>query len=164
MPPPLVPPTTRPAPIRAWRCVRHPEREAAARCPSCGHPFCRECVVEHGGRLLCSGCLAKLHTPATTPRRVRNFAPLRAFVSVGTAALVLWFVFFYAATLLTRIPQNFHDATIWQDLPASGHGKPAPKDKSPQPGPADKPAKPAHSHRPSPPAEPTSRPTPEPSR
>ena len=138
MPPP-VPPVARPAPIRAWRCVRHPDREAAARCPVCGQPFCRECVVEHEGRLLCAGCLAQLHAPAATPRRPRNFAPLRAFLSLGTASLVLWFVFFYAATLLTRIPTNFHDGTIWQELPAAPHGKPAKTDKSAKPQPAEKP-------------------------
>ena len=41
------------------RCVRHPNRDAAARCPSCQQYFCRECVVEHDGRLLCSDCLRR---------------------------------------------------------------------------------------------------------
>lgn len=124
MPPPPFPPTSRPAPIRAWRCVRHPEREAAARCPVCGQPFCRECVVEHEGRLLCAACLAKLHTPAPAPRSPRNLAPLRAVLSLSAAVAVLWFVFFYSATLLSRIPTEFHDATIWQEHSAPPRAKP----------------------------------------
>ncbi|MBK8475619.1 MAG: hypothetical protein IPL39_04725 [Opitutaceae bacterium] len=165
MPPPPVPPTARPAPIRAWRCVRHAEREAAARCPVCGQPFCRECVVEHEGRLLCSACLAKQASPAPAPRAARSFAPLRALLSVGTPALVLWFVFFYAATLLTRIPQNFHDATIWKDLPGPQHDKPARKDKSPTSrhlphptNPRNRPTAPARRPRPTTSPAPRSRP------
>jgi hypothetical protein len=142
MPLPPDPTTSRIAPIRAWRCVRHPEREAAARCPVCGQPYCRECVVEHGGRLVCTVCLAKLNTPAAPARQARNFAPLRASLSVGAAALVLWFVFFYSATLLTRIPTQFHDATIWQELTSPRHGKPARTDRSPPAptAPSDKPS------------------------
>ena len=45
--------------IALARCQRHPGREAAARCPSCQQSFCRECVTEHDGRMLCLGCFAK---------------------------------------------------------------------------------------------------------
>ncbi len=39
-------------------CWNHEAREAACRCPSCGRTYCRECVSEHEGRLLCAACLA----------------------------------------------------------------------------------------------------------
>lgn len=117
MPPPLPAPTPRPVSIRAWRCARHPEREAAARCPVCGQPFCRECVVEHEGRLLCTACLAKLNRPAAT-RPPRDFARMRARLVLAAAVATLWSVFFFAGELLARIPQNFHDATFWQELDA----------------------------------------------
>lgn len=114
-PPPV--PAARPVPIRAWRCVRHPDREAAARCPVCGQPFCRECVVEHEGKLLCAACLGKLHAPAAA-KPPRDFSRLRTRLALAVAIAALWFVFFYSGELLGRIPQNFHDATIWQEQPA----------------------------------------------
>ncbi|HLP06689.1 MAG TPA: B-box zinc finger protein [Opitutaceae bacterium] len=117
MPPPPVP-EFRPVAVRAWRCARHPDREAAARCPACGQPFCRECVVEHEGRLLCSGCLAKL--TAAPARASRDLSGLRHALSLAAAAVFLWFAFFFVGELLARIPQNVHDATVWQELPAPG--------------------------------------------
>lgn len=39
------------------RCRIHPEREAVSRCPACRRFYCRECVTEHDGRLLCVQCL-----------------------------------------------------------------------------------------------------------
>lgn len=116
-------PTFRAAPIRAWRCVRHPEREAAAKCPVCGQPFCRECVIEHEGRFLCAGCLAKEGTPKPVEKPRRSLAVLRERLLLLVAGGVLWFVFFYSETLLGRIPQDFHDATFWKEQgapPAEG--------------------------------------------
>jgi formylmethanofuran dehydrogenase subunit E len=51
--------------IALARCQRHPGREAAARCPSCQQSFCRECITEHEGRMLCLACLTKRSQPAT---------------------------------------------------------------------------------------------------
>ena len=39
------------------RCVLHPEREAAVRCVACQRYYCRECVTENSGRMLCAHCL-----------------------------------------------------------------------------------------------------------
>ncbi len=121
-PPPV--PEFRPAPVNAWRCVRHPDREAAVRCPSCGHPYCRECAVEHEGRLLCASCLAKTRQAATKPERDR--ARLRRLLAVGAAAGVLWLLFFQLAELLGRIPPEFHDATLWKEA-VSKPEPPAPR-------------------------------------
>ena len=41
------------------RCWNHEAREAACRCPACGRSYCRECVSEHEGRLLCAACLSR---------------------------------------------------------------------------------------------------------
>lgn len=126
MPPPLASPA-RPAPIRAWRCVRHADREAAARCPVCGQPFCRECVVEHEGRLLCAACLAQLRAPAAA-KPPRDLSRLRAGLALAAAVATLWFLFFYSGELLGRIPQNVHDATFWQEqsAPRRTPARPAP--------------------------------------
>jgi len=45
--------------LKHKRCFNHAEREAAARCPSCKHDFCRECITEHDGKMLCVNCLKK---------------------------------------------------------------------------------------------------------
>jgi len=82
-----------PPPVRRlWRCRRHPERPAAARCPECGEPHCRECVVEHEGRILCAACLARLTAgdlqPAISAGHFRSF--LRAFAGVLALIATLW--------------------------------------------------------------------------
>lgn len=49
--------------IARQRCWTHPQREAVSRCPSCRRFYCRECVTEHDGRLLCVPCLAARAVP-----------------------------------------------------------------------------------------------------
>ncbi len=41
------------------RCFHHASREAVVRCPECRRFFCRECVIEHRGRMVCSECIEK---------------------------------------------------------------------------------------------------------
>src|ERR1700686_3897828 len=48
------------------RCLHHPDREAAFPCPVCKRNYCRECGVEHDGRILCAACLKKLVTSVQT--------------------------------------------------------------------------------------------------
>ena len=100
--------------LHARRCARHSGREAAARCPGCGEFFCRECVVEHGGKLLCSICVAR--TVVTSERRRERLAALRRTAATMGGALVLWLVFYWVGALLLKIPPDFHDGTIWQKL------------------------------------------------
>src|SRR5215468_3888389 len=50
--------------LRHARCLFHPLREAAARCPHCGGTFCRECVTDEEGKLACPPCLRRLARPA----------------------------------------------------------------------------------------------------
>ena len=78
-------------------CLRHPERPAVARCRSCGRSFCRECVVEHGRRLVCADCLRKESSPA--PAAARRFA-WASVVQWVVAAAVLWLVFYGLASAL----------------------------------------------------------------
>jgi len=102
--------------VRARRCARHTEREAVARCPACGGAFCRECVVEHGGRLLCAACLAKEAAEAAAaarPAPQRLPAAGRA-LGLATGGLALWLLFYALGALLLKIPPAFHDGAIWQ--------------------------------------------------
>ena len=88
------------------RCLIHSDREAVARCPSCAHYFCRECVTEHEGKFLCSNCLQR------RPARIR---PARATTKWFKAALgmffglsVAWIFFYLVGRLLILIPANLH--------------------------------------------------------
>jgi hypothetical protein len=53
--------------IAHLRCQQHPHREAVARCPNCSQSFCRECITEHDGRMLCLPCLALRTAPPSAP-------------------------------------------------------------------------------------------------
>ena len=99
--------------VAARKCVRHPAREAAARCPSCGGDFCRECVIEHTGVLLCAACLARAAARAGAARRA---GWRRRFDLAITAACVLLLVvvFYTLGQLLKIIPPDVHEGTVWR--------------------------------------------------
>ena len=97
------------------RCFNHAIREAVALCPECRHYYCRECVTEHDGRLICAACLRKM-----LPKPLRE----RAAFMVVVAAAKLFFglmtaaLFFYlAGQILLSIDTSFHEGTIWKGLP-----------------------------------------------
>jgi hypothetical protein len=73
------------------RCWNHEAREAVCRCPSCGRPYCRECVSEHEARLLCAACL-RTRARAQAPRRGGS-SP----VAIALVGLLLAWLFFYGA-------------------------------------------------------------------
>ncbi|MDH3973148.1 MAG: rhomboid family protein [Deltaproteobacteria bacterium] len=94
------------------RCFNHSEREAVALCPECGSYYCRECVVEHDDRLLCSSCLDKLFTP----KKKKGFR-FGIFASTGQFLLgfiLLWFLFYSVSLVLLSTPSSFHEGTIWE--------------------------------------------------
>ncbi len=78
------------------RCFNHANREAAGRCVSCEHTYCRECLTEHAGRLMCSACLgAKAQAQAQAAARGAGawrgalFGGLRLAVAIALVAWVL---------------------------------------------------------------------------
>jgi hypothetical protein len=108
--PAVPPPTLGSAPaLSTRRCVRHSAREAAARCPSCRVFFCRECVVEHKGRVLCADCLTKANRVAEAPRR--RWREVRRASGMLTAAVVAWLSFYGLGLLLLKIPPSLHEDT-----------------------------------------------------
>lgn len=93
-------------------CAHHAGRMAVARCLACGRFFCRECITEHRGQLLCTACLAK--TAAAGPgRRLRRIGLFR-LLQWGLGVWLLWTFFYYFALLLLRIPASFHEGTLWR--------------------------------------------------
>ena len=94
------------------RCLVHLDREAVARCISCLQYFCRECVGEHEGKMICAGCLRKQEA------KKKTVAPRRALIS-STLLFVasfffLWWCFYGMGNLLLRIPSSFHDGSVWE--------------------------------------------------
>ena len=96
----------------AQRCRNHPTREAAARCPGCSRFFCRECISEHDGRVLCASCLARVvPEKGASGRRLATFNRL---VLAFAGVFVAWFFFDLLGHVLLRIPAPFHEGTIWE--------------------------------------------------
>ena len=103
------------------RCWTHPAREAAARCPSCGRSFCRECVTEHDGRLVCAGCLRDELAAASARGRRAGRVKARALAAGQTvlftlSVLSVWLFFHLLAQTLMAMPSEFHADTLWQKL------------------------------------------------
>ena len=99
---------------RAQRCVHHPNREAAARCPECSRFFCRECVSEHDDRVLCASCLAaglRVHAPGSS----RFSAAGRAFCALLGLFLAWWFYDLVGQGLM-RLPASVHEGSIWENI------------------------------------------------
>jgi hypothetical protein len=75
------------------RCLFHPLREAAARCPRCGGTFCRECVTDEDDQLACPPCLRRMTHPAPPPASLgRGLRQLLA----GVVALACLTALFFA--------------------------------------------------------------------
>ena len=80
------------------RCAHHAHREAAARCPQCERYYCRECVTEHEGRVLCTSCLGTL--TARSRKSGRRFKGAARFLLFFWSVFALWFFFYLCATVL----------------------------------------------------------------
>lgn len=96
------------------QCLNHPMREAVARCPACGHCYCRECIAEHEDRVLCAACLRKLLRPAAQTRGSARAWLAQGALLVGSFALS-WLAFYLVGRLLLTIPVSVHDGTFWHN-------------------------------------------------
>lgn len=101
-------------------CTYHPAREAVARCPDCGRPFCRECITEHDFRMICADCLAGLRAGRAERRGGRRDRlvgiPVLPFVQVGAGVIVAWAGFYLLGRVLLQIPTEFHEGTLSEEL------------------------------------------------
>jgi hypothetical protein len=90
------------------RCLNHATREAVAQCPTCKRFFCRECITEHAGRMICVACVNALSRDAQKTERA---ARARWTVTALAGLLIAWLVFYYLGLTLARIPSKFHGAS-----------------------------------------------------
>ena len=95
------------------RCFHHSAREAVARCPECRQFYCRECIIEHDDRVICSACLKKL--AAQPAARSLSFAWLLPVVQFCVGFSIAWLFFYFLGATLLSIPSRYHDGTIWID-------------------------------------------------
>jgi hypothetical protein len=93
------------------RCFNHAVREAVARCPECSQYFCRECITEHDDRVLCTACLKKLTLAPRTQRPA--LLKLLRLAQCALGILIVWFFFFLIGEMLLRLPDSFHEGTLW---------------------------------------------------
>lgn len=92
------------------RCFNHAGREAVALCPECDRTYCRECVTEHGDRVLCATCLETVAAHGPTAKR---FLWAGLFFQGLVAVAVLWLLFYGLGTGLMALPSEFHDTSLW---------------------------------------------------
>jgi len=97
---------TSPHSVKDTHCLIHPEREAVALCLFCGHYFCRECVTEHKGKVLCTLCLDKETGGAARKRRLPRL--IRAGLAILMGLIVCYILFYSLGSALSVIPDTFH--------------------------------------------------------
>ena len=95
------------------RCFHHARREAAAVCLSCGRYFCRECITEHEGKVVCANCLSADASPDIKKQR---FLMIRHAFLFLLSLFFLWFLFFYLGRFLFSLPDAFHEGTFWKSI------------------------------------------------
>jgi hypothetical protein len=100
------------------RCFNHAGREAVAKCPECGRFFCRECVSEHEGRIICASCLYK----ATGIKHKKRFtlSGIAKIFQLAAGILILWCCFYLMGKMLLSIPSVFHEKTMWSEVLKEG--------------------------------------------
>jgi hypothetical protein len=101
--------------IAARKCVRHSGREAIARCPACREDFCRECVIEHEGVLLCAPCLAR-EAAAKNRKESSSRWRMGSVILTVLCVVLLWVVFYGFGQFLKMIPADVHEGTVWRRL------------------------------------------------
>ncbi len=106
--------------LRDARCHNHAGREAAARCPQCSRFFCRECITEHKGKMLCKECLSSMeHRKGDAEKWMRLTVHSLMLILFFTGFLMSWAFFFWTGRLLAAIPHKFHGPDFLEILTGS---------------------------------------------
>jgi len=113
--------------IALERCWNHAAREAVCRCPGCARFYCRECVTEHEGRLLCAACVAGV--AARPHRRATWLGKLAGPAAAAAGLLIAWLAFYGTARLIAELTDRLEEQQ-WRRDGALREGRPA--EASPQ--------------------------------
>lgn len=97
--------------LRNARCLFHPQREAAARCPHCGGTFCRECVTDEDDKLACPPCLRRIARPPAPKSSVgRKLRRTLAGVAALSCLMALFFALLHWRVNTPQLHLNFGGA------------------------------------------------------
>lgn len=99
--------------LRQQRCFHHGFREAVAKCPSCEHFYCRECITEHDDRMICASCLREQLGPGRAPRPKSRL--LLGVVQAISGFIIIWVAFYFVGQVLLETPTDVHEATLWEE-------------------------------------------------
>ena len=94
------------------RCFQHVSREAVARCPECQRFYCRECVTEHHGRMICRSCLEDLLAENKIERKGFLHGVV-GWLLAGIGLMLAAYVFYLLGRILLRIPSSFHSGIFF---------------------------------------------------
>jgi hypothetical protein len=92
------------------RCWNHEAREAACRCPACGRSYCRECVSEHEGRLLCAACLSL--AVASRKPETGSLGKLAPAGMIATGVLLAWLIYWAAGASLIGLIRRMEQEPV----------------------------------------------------
>ena len=94
-------------------CFNHANREAIACCLECNRYFCRECITEHNGRFVCSGCLQNISDGEKS--KSNSFLVIPQLIYALLAFLLLWIIFYSIGDKLQSIPTKFYKGALWEE-------------------------------------------------
>lgn len=100
--------------VNRARCLLHPGREAVARCVGCATFFCRECVSEHGGTMLCASCI-EAQTAPPEEGRTWSLSPF-PIIQIFLGLCALWLLAYGAGLLLLKIPAPIHTGEFFETI------------------------------------------------
>jgi hypothetical protein len=96
-------------------CWNHEAREAVCRCPACRRSYCRECVSEHEGRLLCAVCLSGVAARSEAGAGV--FGKLAPLGMIAAAILIAWLAYWAAGASLIGVIRRLHQEPPSSQMP-----------------------------------------------
>jgi len=95
--------------VYSKRCSNHPSREAVARCPICQKFYCRECITEHDGKMLCKYCLESKIESQKNDKKSSLFLKQVIIVILFISSFALsWFLFAMLGKIIMLFPQKYH--------------------------------------------------------
>lgn len=95
-------------------CFYHPQREAAAKCVSCGRSYCRECVTPVDRRMMCATCFRE--KTGVKVKVKRDWFVLSFAVQLVAGVTVLWLTSYFFGRVLLELPSAFHEGTVWEKV------------------------------------------------